>query len=175
VRTRVLPFTSRPSSPLPAPPQRAERARWLGAPLRLPVRRLHDHGSHICKVLCLLVKRTGGRPDERPEELRHAAPTSGRYLGRHHFGYRAPCDGRDGDGMWLRESQGRAQHEHHLRQSPAQQADAPAGRGVAGQGRAEPRFVVGIENGDGYSERNVKVTLLIKQKPQPIRKSLTIG
>lgn len=36
-------------------------------------------------------------------------------------------------------------------------------------------FVVGVENGGDYEEHNVKVTLLIKQKPQPIRRSLTIG
>jgi len=36
-------------------------------------------------------------------------------------------------------------------------------------------FVVGVENGGDYPEHNAKVTLLIKQKPQPIRRSLTIG
>jgi hypothetical protein len=36
-------------------------------------------------------------------------------------------------------------------------------------------FVVGVDNSGDYLEHNVKVTLLIKQKPQPIRKSLTIG
>ena len=36
-------------------------------------------------------------------------------------------------------------------------------------------FVVGVENSGDYLEHNVKVTLLIKQKPQPIRRSLTIG
>jgi hypothetical protein len=35
-------------------------------------------------------------------------------------------------------------------------------------------FVVGVENGGQFLERNVKVTLLIDQKPQPIRRSLTI-
>ena len=35
-------------------------------------------------------------------------------------------------------------------------------------------FVVGVENGGQFPERNVKVTLLIDQKPQPIRRSLTI-
>ena len=36
-------------------------------------------------------------------------------------------------------------------------------------------FIVGVENGGHFLERNVKVTLLINQTPQPIRKSLTIG
>jgi hypothetical protein len=41
--------------------------------------------------------------------------------------------------------------------------------------RSNSVFVVAVENGGDYLEHNVKVTLLIKQKPQPIRKSLTIG
>ena len=40
--------------------------------------------------------------------------------------------------------------------------------------RSNTAFVVAVENGGDYLEHNVKVTLLIKQKPQPIRKSLTI-
>jgi hypothetical protein len=41
--------------------------------------------------------------------------------------------------------------------------------------RSNTAFVVAVENGGDYPEHNVKVALLIKQKPQPIRKSLTIG
>jgi hypothetical protein len=36
-------------------------------------------------------------------------------------------------------------------------------------------FVVAVKNGGDYPERNIKVTLLIKQNPRPIRKTLTIG
>jgi hypothetical protein len=41
--------------------------------------------------------------------------------------------------------------------------------------RSNTAFVVAVENDGDYPEHNVKVTLLIKQKPQPIRRSLTIG
>jgi hypothetical protein len=36
-------------------------------------------------------------------------------------------------------------------------------------------FIVGVENSGHFLEQNIKVTLLINQTPQPIRKSLTIG
>lgn len=36
-------------------------------------------------------------------------------------------------------------------------------------------FVVGVENGGDYQEQNIKVTLVIKQNSQQIRKSQTIG
>ncbi|MGC9973916.1 MAG: CARDB domain-containing protein [Gaiellaceae bacterium] len=36
-------------------------------------------------------------------------------------------------------------------------------------------FVVGVENGGDYLEQNIKVTLLIDQNPQPIRRVLPIG
>ncbi len=36
-------------------------------------------------------------------------------------------------------------------------------------------FVVGVENDGHFLEQNIKVTLMIDQKPQPIRRSLTIG
>lgn len=36
-------------------------------------------------------------------------------------------------------------------------------------------FVVGVENGGDYLEENIKVTLLINQKSQPIQNTLTIG
>ncbi|MGA9761088.1 MAG: hypothetical protein WBQ14_01515 [Gaiellaceae bacterium] len=41
--------------------------------------------------------------------------------------------------------------------------------------RSNTAFVVAVENDGDYPEHNVKVALLIKQKPQSIRKSLTIG
>jgi hypothetical protein len=41
--------------------------------------------------------------------------------------------------------------------------------------RSNTAFVVGVENGGQFLERNVKVTLLIKQKPQPLQRSQTIG
>lgn len=40
--------------------------------------------------------------------------------------------------------------------------------------KANTAFVVGVENGGDFTERNVKVTLLVKQKPQAISRSLTI-
>jgi hypothetical protein len=41
--------------------------------------------------------------------------------------------------------------------------------------RQDLAFVVGVENGGDFLEQDIKVTLLIKQKPKPISRTLTIG